>query len=98
MNYKITPPTHRSRLAFDLPLSKSMSNRALLISALTKGEKDKSFRFAECDDTMAMESGLMKASEGGNVNVGAAGTAMRFLTAFLHRVPAWRLFLTVHKE
>ncbi|MBD5199466.1 MAG: 3-phosphoshikimate 1-carboxyvinyltransferase [Bacteroidales bacterium] len=93
MNYKITPPTHRSRLAFDLPLSKSMSNRALLISALTKGEKDKSVRFAECDDTMAMESGLMKASEGGNVNVGAAGTAMRFLTAFFASRPGVEVVL-----
>lgn len=83
MNYKITPPTHRSRLAFDMPLSKSISNRALLIDALTPGEIGKSpEHFAVCDDTRAMESGLLLSSVGGRVDIGAAGTAMRFLTAY----------------
>lgn len=82
MNYKITPPSHRSRLAFDMPLSKSISNRALLIDALTPGEVGKSERFAICDDTRAMESGLLLSSVGGRVDIGAAGTAMRFLTAY----------------
>ncbi|MDE6643987.1 MAG: 3-phosphoshikimate 1-carboxyvinyltransferase [Muribaculaceae bacterium] len=93
MNYKITPPAHRSRLAFDLPLSKSMSNRALLISALTKGGIDDSIQFADCDDTQAMKLGLLKAVEGGNVNVGAAGTAMRFLTAFFASRPGVEVVL-----
>ncbi|MDE5845012.1 MAG: 3-phosphoshikimate 1-carboxyvinyltransferase [Muribaculaceae bacterium] len=93
MNYKITPPAHRSRLAFDLPLSKSMSNRALLISALTKGGIDDSIRFADCDDTKAMKSGLLKEAEGGHVNVGAAGTAMRFLTAFFASRPGVEVVL-----
>ncbi|MDE5969232.1 MAG: 3-phosphoshikimate 1-carboxyvinyltransferase, partial [Muribaculaceae bacterium] len=93
MNYKITPPAHRSRLAFDLPLSKSMSNRALLISALTKDGIDDSIQFADCDDTQAMKLGLLKAVEGGNVNVGAAGTAMRFLTAFFASRPGVEVVL-----
>lgn len=87
MNYKITPPYHRSRLAFDMPLSKSISNRALLIDALTPGDVDKTERFAACDDTRAMEAGLMKASTGGRVDIGAAGTAMRFLTAYFATRP-----------
>lgn len=79
MNYKIFPPDDLLQARVKLPLSKSMSNRAILINALTAGAeplKD----VAHCDDTDAMLAGI-KATDG-TVNVGAAGTAMRFLTAY----------------
>lgn len=79
MDYKILAP---SRVAGSvcLPLSKSISNRALIISALSGREID-SCDVAKCDDTDAMLNAL---SDKGakEVNIGAAGTAMRFLTAY----------------
>lgn len=62
-----------------LPLSKSISNRALIINALTPGATQLT-NVADCDDTKAMRSALTSSDT--IVNIGAAGTAMRFLTAF----------------
>lgn len=79
MNYKIYPPAHKKSVNIRLPLSKSISNRALIINALTEN----SVRFpivADCDDTDAMKSALL--TNGNEINIGAAGTAMRFLTAY----------------
>ena len=69
-----------------LPASKSISNRLLMIDALSGGT-DVLHNLAECDDTAAMLGALRGYRGSGNcstlpVNVGAAGTAMRFLTAF----------------
>ncbi len=61
-----------------LPLSKSISNRALIINALTAGAKPLA-EVAKCDDTDVMLAALL--SDGDSINIGAAGTAMRFLTA-----------------
>ncbi len=61
-----------------LPLSKSISNRALIINALTAGAKPLA-EVAKCDDTDVMLAAL--SSDGDSINIGAAGTAMRFLTA-----------------
>lgn len=63
-----------------LPLSKSMSNRALIINALTS-KSEQLERIAECDDTTALRQAL-QAKSGDTINIGAAGTAMRFLTAY----------------
>ncbi len=79
MNFKITPPPHRRHIELDMPLSKSISNRALLINALTPGA-GKPATLAQCDDTDAMISSLK--SDSSDINIGAAGTAMRFLTAY----------------
>lgn len=66
-----------------LPASKSISNRALLIHALAGGDKPVE-NFSDCDDTRSMLEVL--ASNGSCFNIGHAGTAMRFLTAFLARI------------
>lgn len=69
----------------DLPASKSISNRILVMNALSGG-KIGIANIAGCDDTDAMRSALAQFGAGGaslSLNVGAAGTAMRFLTAFL---------------
>lgn len=78
MNYKITAP-HRAIAEIDLPASKSISNRALILNALS-GRKSEINNLAVCDDTDAMRQAL--SSTDGDINVGAAGTAMRFLTAY----------------
>lgn len=78
MNYSITfPPSIKEKI--DLPASKSITNRVLLINAL--GRCGKSLQnCAVCDDISAMRCGLD--SDDAVINVGAAGTAMRFLTAY----------------
>lgn len=64
-----------------LPLSKSLSNRALLIAALCPELGATRPVVAECDDTAAMTAALGDDTST-HINVGAAGTAMRFLTAY----------------
>lgn len=90
MNYKIYPPAKQSRVNVTLPLSKSESNRALLIRALTDAPLPE-MNPAQCDDTRAMLSALKVRQ--GEVNVGAAGTAMRFMTAYYAAVPGTDVIL-----
>jgi 3-phosphoshikimate 1-carboxyvinyltransferase len=67
-----------------LPLSKSISNRALVINALIDGALPLK-KVAKCDDTDVMVAAL--SSDEACVNIGAAGTAMRFLTAYYSSQP-----------
>ena len=62
-----------------LPTSKSITNRALMIAALC-GDRPNVLRPALCDDTAVMVDALSR--QEGDIDVGAAGTAMRFLTAY----------------
>ena len=62
-----------------LPASKSIANRALVIAALCGAEK-KLNNLSDCDDTQAVIKALC--STDSIKNIGAAGTAMRFLTAY----------------
>lgn len=78
MDYQLTAP-QQVCATIALPTSKSISNRALLIAALCGGDVQV-LRPALCDDTAVMIDAL--ARDGGDINVGAAGTAMRFLTAY----------------
>lgn len=62
-----------------LPTSKSITNRALLLAALCGGEPQV-MRPALCDDTAVLVDALD--CDSGVIDVGAAGTAMRFLCAY----------------
>lgn len=62
-----------------LPTSKSISARALIIRALADAPCTLS-GLSDCDDTQAVIRALGGSDE--TVDIGAAGTAMRFLTAF----------------
>ena len=65
-----------------LPSSKSISNRVLVMNALTKGiKKSELNNLADCDDTRVMLNWLGHPSD--IINIGAAGTAMRFSSALL---------------
>lgn len=79
MNYRIIA-SRRIEGEIDLPASKSISNRVLLLNALcaTPGRLS---NLAQCDDTDAVLSALAQ-PDASEVNIGAAGTAMRFLTAY----------------
>lgn len=68
------------RLSIPLPASKSISNRALILSALAYSPYDIE-HLSDCDDTRVTLKALD--SNDTTFDIGAAGTAMRFLTAFL---------------
>lgn len=72
--------------AFHLPASKSISNRALVISALAGGCAEKDIEnISDCDDSQVVVKALRQCAgtkaETQLVDIMAAGTAMRFLTA-----------------
>lgn len=90
MDLKIFPPEELAPTPVALPLSKSESNRQLIISALTKNA-DRPRSVADCDDTDAMQGAIGITS--GRVNIGAAGTAMRFLTAYYACTPGADILL-----
>lgn len=66
-----------------LPASKSISNRVLIINALADSPLPVE-NLADCDDTNSMLRVLN--ANGNRFDIGHAGTAMRFLTAFLSRI------------
>ncbi|MBR6600445.1 MAG: 3-phosphoshikimate 1-carboxyvinyltransferase [Bacteroidaceae bacterium] len=72
-----------------LPTSKSISNRALLIQALCPERQCNIAHLAVCDDTEHMQQGI-EAKRAGTpfIDIGATGTAMRFLTAYLAITPS----------
>lgn len=63
-----------------LPASKSICNRVLIINALA-GKQQMLSNLSDCDDTRVMIEALRDMPS--TINIGAAGTAMRFLTAYL---------------
>ncbi len=87
MDVSIYPPDRMIEASIELPLSKSLSNRALIMHALTPGVTSPG-AVAQCDDTDAMVAALglplslISREAAYPVNVGLAGTAMRFLTAY----------------
>ena len=78
MKYLIEYPKELNA-KIQLPASKSISNRALIIYALTQNGILPQ-NLADCDDTSVMIKALNSADE--LVDIMAAGTSMRFLTAF----------------
>jgi 3-phosphoshikimate 1-carboxyvinyltransferase len=79
VQYKITPPT-KIKTEIQLPSSKSISNRGLILNALSLNTEP-IINLSDCEDTQVIIDAF---NSGSNVfDVKAAGTAMRFLTAFL---------------
>lgn len=76
------PPDGILEATISLPTSKSLSNRALILRALTPGGKGSIDGLAQCDDTDVLSAALSQDPDVREVNIGAAGTAMRFLTAY----------------
>ncbi|MEG0464428.1 MAG: 3-phosphoshikimate 1-carboxyvinyltransferase, partial [Bacteroides sp.] len=88
MRYKLSAPS-QVKAVIELPASKSISNRALILHALAQGE-GKLTNLSDCDDTQVM----IRALDGQPhevIDILAAGTAMRFLTAYLSVTPGIRL-------
>lgn len=79
MQYTITAPSRLHHTA-KLPASKSISNRALVIHALSGGNILPE-NLSNCDDTEVIIAALKDNPY--EINIKAAGTAMRFMTAYL---------------
>jgi len=84
MKIRVTPPESIEATIL-LPASKSISNRALIIHALGNGNHPLD-NLSDCDDTQVMIRAL-RAQPGETIDIMAAGTAMRFLTAYLSVTP-----------
>lgn len=85
MDIRIYPPEEMLMATVDLPLSKSISNRMLIINALSP-DPETLLGIASCDDTESLAKALHDfANVTGEIKVdtGAAGTTTRFLTAYL---------------
>ncbi|MBQ9186400.1 MAG: 3-phosphoshikimate 1-carboxyvinyltransferase [Prevotella sp.] len=90
MYYDITAPSCLSQ-AIKLPASKSISNRALIIHALAEagiqplstGSREAALprNLSDCDDTEVIVHALRHRPH--DIDIKAAGTAMRFMTAYL---------------
>ena len=91
MNYKVSHPTKKIFCEIDLPASKSISNRLLIISALCLN-KFKIQNLSDSQDTMSLKNAID--SNNRTLDVGAAGTSFRFLTAFLSTLDGLEYILT----
>ena len=78
MNYKVFAP-HDCHIEVELPASKSISNRALVINALCD-DSIPITNVSDCDDTRVMKQAFTEKNS--SIDIHGAGTAMRFLTAY----------------
>lgn len=84
MRYTVSAPHSSLCAAISLPASKSISNRALVLHALAHGIQVPE-NLSLCDDTLVMIRALQGNAK--HVDILAAGTAMRFLTAYFSVTP-----------
>jgi len=77
---RVTAPEGRIEADINLPSSKSISNRLLIMNALS-GNKIRIRNLSSSADTMVLRDALQPGKR--EINIGNAGTAMRFLTAYL---------------
>ena len=87
MRYTVSAPASL-HAAIQLPASKSISNRALILHSLAHGNILPR-NLSDCDDTIVMTRALDGNPE--HIDILAAGTAMRFLTAYLSVTPGTRI-------
>ncbi|GAA4518175.1 3-phosphoshikimate 1-carboxyvinyltransferase [Sphingobacterium thermophilum] len=87
---KLSHPTKKLQGTVQLTGSKSESNRALIIQALSKG-KVTIENLSKADDTVlltrALQQACMPGTEQKTIDIGPAGTAMRFMTSYLNLIP-----------
>nr|WP_319270272.1 3-phosphoshikimate 1-carboxyvinyltransferase [uncultured Draconibacterium sp.] len=83
MIYQVTTDIKEISGTINLPASKSISNRALIINALSYSPYPIK-NLSDSDDTKVLTAALF--SNTNKFDIGHAGTAMRFLTAFLAKI------------
>lgn len=79
MQYQVFSP-EKIQTTVQLPTSKSISNRALILNALSLSSRP-IVNLSDCEDTQVIIDAFN--SDSNVFDIKAAGTAMRFLTAFL---------------
>jgi len=87
MAYRITPP-EKIRGTIQLPASKSISNRLLIIKALSSANINIG-NLSDAEDTKTLEALLSSDEE--TLDCGHAGTTFRFLTAYLSTLNGTRI-------
>lgn len=100
MIYHITKGDLCDNVLIDLPASKSLSNRALIMRGLCQSSCEIS-HISDCDDTRVMlaahstdESTYHYEGDYRIIDIGAAGTSMRFLTAFFASKDGAKVIMT----
>lgn len=89
MNILLTKADKKIAGEISLPTSKSISNRMLIINALSYSPYPVQ-NLSDCDDSVVMNQVLQ--SNTNRFDIGHAGTAMRFLTAYLSKIVGeWHL-------
>jgi 3-phosphoshikimate 1-carboxyvinyltransferase len=89
MNIILTKPNLSVVEEITLPSSKSISNRVLILNALSYSSHPVK-NLSDCDDSLVMNRVLE--SNSNRFDIGHAGTAMRFLTAYLSKIVGeWHL-------
>lgn len=83
MQYQVSIHKKQVSGSINLPASKSISNRALIINALNYSPFPL-HNLSDSDDTVVLAAALN--SYNNKFDIGHAGTAMRFLTAFLAKI------------
>jgi len=83
MSIQLTKPEKLSSVEIELPASKSISNRLLILNALSYSPYSIK-NLSDSDDTKAMLQVFN--SNNNHFDIGAAGTTMRFLTAYLSKI------------
>lgn len=83
MIYQVSTKNPIINGSINLPSSKSISNRALIINALNYSPYPLQ-NLSDSDDTVVLSAALN--SNSNKFDIGHAGTAMRFLTAFLSKI------------
>jgi 3-phosphoshikimate 1-carboxyvinyltransferase len=83
MSVTIQSPVRLNNIEVQLPASKSISNRLLILNALSYSPHPVK-NLSDSDDTEAMLRVFN--SNSNNFDIGAAGTTMRFLTAYLAKI------------
>lgn len=92
MDFRLSYSPQQEIRAIELPGSKSVTNRVLIINALSQ-RPTRIEGIAYCDDTIAIIDALNQC-DCARIDIGAAGTAMRFLTAYFAAMPGVSLTLT----
>ena len=91
MEYRLFPPDEMIEATIELPLSKSLSARQLILDAVSG--IDSGYPLADCDDITALRDALATGKTG-TVDVHASGTALRFLTAYYAATAGTDIVLT----
>jgi 3-phosphoshikimate 1-carboxyvinyltransferase len=84
VNYRVEFNKESLKGIIKVPASKSIANRLLIIQALCK-EKFNIYNLSDSEDTVVLQRGLSSTSD--IIDIGHAGTSMRFLTSYFSSQP-----------